>query len=346
MKKRVLLFADPNSIHTKKWLDGWKLLGYEGDISGLSSKKFDNELVFHANIEVEGGNSKVFFKNIFNFKKVLERVNPTIINAHYLTSYGLITALIKRKKDTFVLFLPGTDVMQTMDRNVVYLMFAKFVFYRSDLLVSVSETMTNKILKYFPSLHNKIITQQYGIDTKFFDTFQVENRDIDLLTNRGWVKNSNYEILLSVLNEIKDVTKNIVGYNESEYAQNLKKQYPSLETSIKGVLPYAQSIALVARCKVFISLTTSDGTPLSLLEAMYLGAVPIVSDLDTNREIIEDGVNGFIVPIDKLKLQETIRYVLALPEEKIEKIRSINKKLINDKFNMEKNFKKMDSFLK
>lgn len=346
MKNKVLIFADPDSIHTKKWFDGWKLLGYDSDISGLSPETFDNKLVFSANINVEGGNSREFFKNIFNFKKVLKNVNPNIINAHYLTSYGLIASLIKRKNDKLVIILPGTDVMQTMDKNYIYLIMAKFIFYRSDLLVSVSDTMTKKILKYFPYLEDKIITQQYGIDIDFFDKFETDSKNIDLLTNRGWVKNSNYEILLDVFNKFDNISKAMVGYNESDYSSNLKSKYPALDESIYKALPYDKSISLVARCKIFISLTTSDGTPLSLLEAMYLGAIPIVSDLKTNHEVIEHGINGFIVPIDKQKLEETINHVLSLSDEEIKKIRVLNKELINKRFNMEKNFKKMDRLLK
>ena len=70
------------------------------------------------------------------------------------------------------------------------------------------------------------------------------------------------------------------------------------------------------------------------------------NDLKTNHEVIEHGINGFIVPIDKQKLEETINHVLSLSDEEIKKIRVLNKELINKRFNMEKNFKKMDRLLK
>jgi glycosyltransferase involved in cell wall biosynthesis len=48
--------------------------------------------------------------------------------------------------------------------------------------------------------------------------------------------------------------------------------------------------------RIFISLTVSDGLPSSLVEAMSLGALPIHSDLDSIREWVRDGRNGFLVP--------------------------------------------------
>jgi len=48
----------------------------------------------------------------------------------------------------------------------------------------------------------------------------------------------------------------------------------------------------------------------SLLEAMACGAVPIVSDLPANREVITNGKNGYIVPVhDEDALAEAIIYL-------------------------------------
>ena len=44
--------------------------------------------------------------------------------------------------------------------------------------------------------------------------------------------------------------------------------------------------------EVFVSVPSSDGTSVALLQAMAAGAFPIVSDLATQREWIDDGVNG------------------------------------------------------
>lgn len=45
---------------------------------------------------------------------------------------------------------------------------------------------------------------------------------------------------------------------------------------------------------IYISIPESDGTAVSLLEAMSAGCIPVVSDLPANREWIEDGKNGVI----------------------------------------------------
>lgn len=49
------------------------------------------------------------------------------------------------------------------------------------------------------------------------------------------------------------------------------------------------------RSKIYLSFPSSDGTSVSLLEAMAHGCFPIVSDLPANREWIVDGLNGLVV---------------------------------------------------
>jgi glycosyltransferase involved in cell wall biosynthesis len=49
------------------------------------------------------------------------------------------------------------------------------------------------------------------------------------------------------------------------------------------------------RSQISVSITTHDGTPNTLLETMACGCFPIVGDIESLREWITPGVNGFLV---------------------------------------------------
>jgi glycosyltransferase involved in cell wall biosynthesis len=57
----------------------------------------------------------------------------------------------------------------------------------------------------------------------------------------------------------------------------------------------AQLWRLLRRSRVFVSPSLHDGTPNSLLEAMACGCFPVVGDIESMREWIRQGVNGFLV---------------------------------------------------
>lgn len=80
-----------------------------------------------------------------------------------------------------------------------------------------------------------------------------------------------------------------------------------------------QLAELFRRAQVAVSLTTHDGTPNTLLEAMACGCYPVVGDLESLREWITPGVNGLLVePAGPHGLAEAILLALQRPELRIQ----------------------------
>lgn len=101
---------------------------------------------------------------------------------------------------------------------------------------------------------------------------------------------------------------------------------------------------------VAVSPSIHDGTPNTLLEAMACGCFPIAGDLESLREWIESGINGFLVdPTDPIALGEAILAALDQPELR-EKARQRNLELIENRANyttvMESALKFYRSFLR
>jgi len=59
-------------------------------------------------------------------------------------------------------------------------------------------------------------------------------------------------------------------------------------------MPDAELATYFALADVAVSPAVHDGTPITLLEAMACGALPVVSDLESMREWIVDGENGLL----------------------------------------------------
>ncbi len=88
-------------------------------------------------------------------------------------------------------------------------------------------------------------------------------------------------------------------------------------------LPQNQLWALFHRCPIFISPSSHDGTPNSLLEAMACGCFPIAGDIDSIREWIEPGINGLLVnPQDPAALSDAI--ILAIESPSLRQAASVH----------------------
>jgi glycosyltransferase involved in cell wall biosynthesis len=85
-------------------------------------------------------------------------------------------------------------------------------------------------------------------------------------------------------------------------------------TTLLPKLPQPILWSLLKRSQVFVSPSSHDGTPNSLLEAMACGSFPVVGDIESMREWIEPGKNGLLVdPLTPHELAAAICQALENP---------------------------------
>ncbi len=78
-----------------------------------------------------------------------------------------------------------------------------------------------------------------------------------------------------------------------------------------------------------------EGLPISTIEAMACGLVPVVNDVDGQREIVKDGVNGFLVkPYDAEDTAAKILFLAKNPEIK-DKMSRNAKQTIDETFGID-----------
>lgn len=72
---------------------------------------------------------------------------------------------------------------------------------------------------------------------------------------------------------------------------------------------------ILACSKVFILTSKSEGLSIAMVEAMASGAVPVVADVGELRDLVHDGVNGYIIEPNNIK--EYVDKVVLLLQHKI-----------------------------
>lgn len=81
---------------------------------------------------------------------------------------------------------------------------------------------------------------------------------------------------------------------------------------IDRFLAKPEMVALWSAADVLVSIPPKDGISVSVLEGMYLGALPVVSDIPNNHTFLTEGESGFFVPeATAASLTDTLLCVLA-----------------------------------
>ena len=103
--------------------------------------------------------------------------------------------------------------------------------------------------------------------------------------------------------------------NQEEALAWVRQLHLEKNVHLLPYLPQPQLWNLFSAAEVSVSISVHDGTPNSLLEAMACGCFPIAGDIESLREWIVPGKNGFLVEPNKPQsLAEALLLALSLPE--------------------------------
>jgi glycosyltransferase involved in cell wall biosynthesis len=120
---------------------------------------------------------------------------------------------------------------------------------------------------------------------------------------------------------------------------NIEKQ-----TYLLPKLPQAELWGLFKKSSLFISPSSHDGTPNTLLEAMACGCVPILGNIESMREWVDHMKNGLLVdPHDPDPLAQAILDALDLPEF-LDQAAQLNIEIIKERAVEKVTLPKIDSF--
>ncbi len=197
-------------------------------------------------------------------------------------------------------------VVQTDDAPT----YASLVSYARflDATVGVSQHACN-VLRKSPRLSDKpVYYQPYGIPTRSVHRSTRENTGFPIrIIYLGRLIREQKRVHLfpriheQLLSSGRPFTWRIVGDGPelNRLQQSLVAGSPEQKVVFTGPVPYRRVPELLADSDVFLLPSEYEGLPLSLLEAMAYGAVPVVSDLASGiREAISADTGILVPPTD------------------------------------------------
>ena len=117
-------------------------------------------------------------------------------------------------------------------------------------------------------------------------------------------------------------------------AESLTKE-TGIEITILPQSPSDEIIKLMGRARIAIGIGLTDGSPVSLLEAIIMGAFPIQSDTVSTAEWIRNGENGFVVPAEQPKTIARAIQRALIDDELVERAAKINTEIADQRLDQE-----------
>ncbi|MBA3827750.1 MAG: glycosyltransferase [Taibaiella sp.] len=211
-----------------------------------------------------------------------------------------------------------------------------------DAFHSVSKDLEIKAIAYTAS-NIKVVYS--GLDMKRYIVPQVAEEKKDNYINIisvgrwHWVKGYQYAIdacKLLMDRRVRFTYTLIAGNAPEEILYQIRSLGLENRVTIKPKMPHKEVIKQMQRADVLLLPSIAEGIANVVLESMAVGTIVLSTDCGGMREVINDGDNGFLIPIrDSKAIADKIEFITALQEAKKDTIRKAARAKIEQQHTVE-----------
>ena len=301
-------------------------------------------------------------QNKYSFMKrngILKGCDNAVFYAYWNNFTALSIALHKNRFKNIKLLsrLHRYDLYN--ERNGFRQPFKKYVAKKYDKLSFIC----NEGQEYFEKVHtdkykSKYMISRLGIhDALAGKDMPVKSDDTFLLVSCGNViRRKRIDLIPSALAKIDGKKIKWVHFGDGEEMNNLRAvckelldNKSNISYELKGDCDNSEVLNYYKNnyCDAFILCSSSEGMPVTIMEALCLGIPVITTDVGGTKEMVEGGGNIVLnknCTLDEIK--DAILKIASYDKETTEKIREYNRSIYEKTFNADKNYKEFVGVLK
>ncbi|HLE14624.1 MAG TPA: glycosyltransferase family 4 protein [Anaerolineales bacterium] len=286
----------PENIRQIKWTGGQGPLNFE-DLSGL----------------------------VGDLERVIQEVQPDLIHAGPIQSAAYLAARTGFKP--LVSMSWGYDLLVDADRSPELRQATSFTLQHSTVLVGDCQAVRQKAISLgMPP--EQIVTFPWGVDLEDFSLRRAPAPDKNAFTifsTRSWEALYGVDILAQAFVQASRQNPELRlcmlgnGSLATELQSIFEKGGLIERVSFPGQVQQSNLPEYYRSADLYVSASHTDGSSISLLEALACGVPALVSDIPGNREWVEPGVQGWLFPewdVEALAqgILHAVRERQALPE--------------------------------
>ncbi|MBO5031583.1 MAG: glycosyltransferase family 4 protein [Lachnospiraceae bacterium] len=290
--------------------------------------------------ELQGGRIKNFCVRFRTLRNIWKAYKPDIILSFLGKNNLMAVATAAFLPSRVAVSVRGEPTMEYEGKMMQLI--AKLVFRFADGVV----LQTKRACAFFPkAVRKKSRILSNPLNSQFLDREPCEDRENLIVAAGRLDNNKNHAMLIHAFAKIAEEypVMKLVIYGEGELRTSLEEliREKGLEDRISMPGSIDDVADKICKARIFALTSNTEGMPNSVMEAMALGLPVVATDCPCGgpAELIEDGVNGLLVPVgDAYALADAFRRILEDKdfEKKLgENARQITKDLAPEKVNKE-----------
>lgn len=238
-----------------------------------------------------------------SLRQVIKTYQPDAVHAGPIQRVAFVAALAGLRP--LVSMSWGSDLLREADHNPWWRWVTRFTLRRTTILAADCQTVVEKARSY--GFEGPARVFPWGVDLQHFKP----GSSGELRQHLGWQENTVFlcnrameelygvELVAKAFIQAsqKNVDLRLLVFNKGSQEGNIRSLLSGAGVSEKvyfgGVAPLADLPDIYRSADFYVSASHSDGSSVSLMEALACGKPVIVTDIPSNREWITPGEQGW-----------------------------------------------------
>ncbi len=188
----------------------------------------------------------------------------------------------------------------------------RWLYPKADQIITASTGIKNDFVEnwgmksgLFTAIHNMIDISQIQKQVNDAPELQAGNGEKTLIAVGRLVKQKGYDDLLKVFAKVRErIPSRLIILGAGPEKLNIETWIQDLSLDGDVIMPgYVNNPwEYMKMADLYLSTSLYEGFHLTIVEAMACGTTPVITDCDYGpREIIDDGINGYLCPVGDIE---------------------------------------------
>lgn len=277
---RWLLIGDGRSIHVQRIVSGLAAEGIDVHLASFEALD-DLPAQTHELWSPPHLGDLRYMVAIPSIRRLVKRLQPDVVNAHYVTSYGLLAAASGAR--CVVQTAWGTDLLRTA-RRPGYRQLTQWILSRASLTTGDSQDLIDAASALAPAVpvHRFVFGPPAAV---WVAKDQKHQRQQIIVSVRNHEPLYQIDLILEAWPLVRKKLANhrLLVLGSGSLTEALRTHLPP-GAALTGKISHAEVLAALASAQVVVSIPTHDASSAAVLEALASGCAVVASDIPANRE--------------------------------------------------------------
>lgn len=312
---------------------------------------FANLGIKHFYLNIHSTNPFIILQNALKIVSIIRKENIDIVHARSRAPAWSCAIAAKLTNRFFI-----TTFHAIYNNSSILKRYYNSIMAKGKRIVAISMFVKKYVIENYSVHPSRVIHIRRGIDTDYFKKENVSDEvkekfkekyhlpdTITIVVPADFSKWKGHSTMLEALSIIKDLKFYCLFVGDlvkhPDYTHFIRNKIMALKLQSKvrvfGFEPDKRSLYSITDIIASIS-TAPEALDKTIIEAQSMEKIVVATNLGSSPEMIEDGINGFLVtPKDSKDLSDKLRFIIEnFKSDQIEKIKENAKKSAIESFNL------------